>query len=183
MADTILPLDRQLKNRNFLQPTGFKFTLGKYPKVDFFSNTAQIPSINLGVAFQPTYLKDIPIPGDKLTYDDLVIDFLVDEDLVNYRIVHQWLERFGYPESVEQYQDLLDLEEGFTQGQQFAEAGQSDGTLIIFNSNFNPIASVKFTGLFPVSLSTVEFNAKAQDIEYVSASVTLKYTHYTITKY
>ena len=75
-----MPLDRQLKNRNFLQPTGFKFTLGKYPKVDFFSNTAQIPSINLGVAFQPTYLKDIPIPGDKLTYDDLVIDFLVDEE-------------------------------------------------------------------------------------------------------
>jgi hypothetical protein len=40
VAETIMPLDRQLANRNFLQPTGFKFTLGKYPKVDFFSNTA-----------------------------------------------------------------------------------------------------------------------------------------------
>jgi hypothetical protein len=183
VAETIMPLDRQLANRNFLQPTGFKFTLGKYPKVDFFSNTAQIPSINLGVAFQPTYLKDIPIPGDKLTYDDLTLSFLVDEDLVNYRIVHQWLERFGYPESVEQYQDLLDLEEGPNTGKQFAEAGQSDGTLIIYNSNFNPVASVVFTGMFPVSLSTIEFDAKATDVEYVTASVTFKYTHYTITKY
>ena len=80
-------------------------------------------------------------------------------------------------------QDLLDLEEGFTKGKQFAEAVQSDGTLIIYNSNFKPVASVVFTGLFPVSLSTIEFNAKATDVEYVSASVTFKYTHYTITKY
>ena len=89
----------------------------------------------------------------------------------------------GYPESVEQYQDLLDLEEGFNTGKQFVEAGQSDGTLIIYNSNFNPVASVSFTGMFPVSLSTIEFDAKATDVEYVTASVTFKYTHYTITKY
>ena len=29
------PLDKQIVNRNFLSPVGFKFTLSKYPKVDF----------------------------------------------------------------------------------------------------------------------------------------------------
>ena len=48
---------KQIANRNFLAPVGFKFTLAKEPKVDFFSNSCRIPEISLGTAVQPTYLK------------------------------------------------------------------------------------------------------------------------------
>lgn len=175
------PLSKQITNRNFLLPTGFKFSLGKYPKVDFFSNTASIPSINLGVAIQPTYLKDIPIPGDKLTYDDLTLEFLVDEELENYITIHQWLTGYGYPETVEQYKELLDQDE-LSPGRQYSESGQSDGSLLVYNSNFNPVLNVKFTGLFPVSLSTIPFDSKEQTSTYVTANVTFKYTYYIIQK-
>ena len=62
---------QQIKNRNFLAPTGFKLTLVRAPKVAFFANAANIPGITLGEAVQPTYLKDIPTPGDKIVFDDL----------------------------------------------------------------------------------------------------------------
>lgn len=185
MAETFntkVPLDRQLANRNYLSATGFKFSLGKYPKVDFFSNSASIPSINLGVAAQPTYLKDIPIPGDKLTYDDFTLEFLVDEELENYFTIHNWISGFGFPDTVEQYKNLLEEDE-LSPGKQTAYSGQSDGTLLIYNSNFNPIAAVVFEGLFPVSLSTIQFDAKTQDVQYVTGQVTFKYTNYRITKY
>jgi hypothetical protein len=175
------PLSKQITNRNFLLATGFKFSLGKYPKIDFFSNTASIPSVNLGVAIQPTYLKDIPIPGDKLTYDDFSLEFLVDEQLENYISIHQWLTGYGYPDSVRQYQNLLDDDE-LSPGKQYSESGQSDGTLLVYNSNFNPVIKVKFTGLFPVSLSTISFDSKDQNSTYVTASVTFKYTNYIIEK-
>ena len=58
--------DRQIKNRNFLSPAGFKFSLQKAPKVDFFSKSVSLPNITLGAAIQSTYLRDIPVPGDKL---------------------------------------------------------------------------------------------------------------------
>ena len=61
----------QIENRNPLRPTQFKFTLARAPKVTFFSNTANIPSMSLGIANQPTYLKDIPVPGDKINFQDL----------------------------------------------------------------------------------------------------------------
>ena len=61
----------QLNNRNFLSGIGFKFNLGKYPKVDFFCNTAKIPEVRLATATQPSYLKDIDVPGEKITYGDL----------------------------------------------------------------------------------------------------------------
>ena len=74
----------QVQNKNFLSPTGFKFILNRAPKVVFFSNQANIPGLNLGTADQATYLTDIPVPGDKLQFQDLNLRFLVDEDLENY---------------------------------------------------------------------------------------------------
>ena len=67
----------QIDNRNFLSPVGFKFSLAKEPKVAFFCNTARIPEITLSLNTQPTYLKDIDVPGDKITYGDLSLRFLV----------------------------------------------------------------------------------------------------------
>ena len=181
IMNLLSPLQRQLGNRNFLSSAGFKFVLAKYPKVDFLSNTALIPAINLGTAFQPTYLKDIPIPGDKLTYDDFSLDFIVDEEMENYIIMHNWLKGLGFPESIEQYDDLLRADPQ-SPGISNANSGQSDGTLIVYNSSFNPVVNVRFQGLFPVSLSTIDFDAKSEDTNYITANVTFKYTNYIISK-
>jgi hypothetical protein len=59
----------------------------------------------------------------------------------------------------------------------------SDGTLIIYNSNSNANLLVKFQGLFPTSLSTIEFDATKTDLQYVVAIATFKYAIYDIIKY
>jgi len=171
--------DKQIANRNFLTPLGFKFNLTRAPKVDFFSNSANIPGINLGAAIQPTYLKDIPIPGDKLVFDDFTMRFNVDENLENYTIVQNWMRGLGYPESVYEYIEWKDSDPN-NPGQ---DPNISDGTLIIYNSNFQPSTMVKFQGLFPVSLSSIEFDASDTDVQYVTASVTFKYALYKIANY
>jgi hypothetical protein len=173
--------DRQITNKNFLSPTGFKFVLAKKPKIDFFCDTASIPGINLGVAIQPTYLKNIPIPGDVLSYDDLSINFNVDEDMENYLEVHNWLTQFGFPQNAGQYQQLLDEDEN-SDGKQTAISGMSDASLIIYNSNYNANIKVNFKDLFPVSLSAIQFETKVNDIQYVTAQAVFKYTIYEIVK-
>ena len=91
----------QIKNRNFLSPTGFKFVLNRAPKVSFFGNEANIPDLNLGIAEQPTYLKDIPLPGDKVTFGDFNLRFLVDENLENYNEISNWIRSVGYAETLQ----------------------------------------------------------------------------------
>lgn len=177
--ESLTPLQKQLSNRNNLSPTGFKFSLSKYPKIDFFSNSAVIPGISLGVAIQPTYLKDIPIPGDKLSFDDFSLNFMVNEDMENYLLVYNWLRGFGYPESAAEYQNLLDSDNN-SPGNQTAISGMSDGTLFIYNSSYNPIIKVIFKDMFPTSLSTLEFDSKATDVNYLNAQVSFKYTIYDI---
>ncbi len=90
----------QIENRNFLAPTGFQFQLNRAPKVAYFGNSVNIPSMTLGVANVPTYLKDIPLPGDKMDFEDFTLRFLVDEDLENYQEIQHWMRGLGFPESL-----------------------------------------------------------------------------------
>ena len=95
-----------IANRNFLAPTGFKFALKRSPAAAFFCNQANIPSLDLGIAQQTSYLKDIDVPGDKIQFGDLTLRFLVDEDLFNYMEIQNWIRGLGYPEKLSQLSDL-----------------------------------------------------------------------------
>ena len=168
--------DTQIANRNFLAPVVFKFSLSKFPKVDFFCNSARIPEISLGTAIQPSYLKEIDIPGEKLIYGDLSIRFLVDEQLENYVAVHNWLTGLGFPETPQQFIDKTTDRDGLRDFQeQFC-----DGSLHILNSNYNDVAIVKFKDIFPTSITSLDFDATETDINYFTAEATFKYVIYNI---
>lgn len=172
-------LDKQIQNRNFLSPIGFKFTLSKNPKITFFCNSAKIPEITLGTENQYTYLKDIDVPGDKIAYGDFNLRFIVDEDMVNYMAIHNWITGIGFPETAAQYAKLLTNEDDVTQPLDPKRAF-SDGSLYILNSNYNTNAIVKFKDLYPISLSSLDFDSTKTDIQYFTAEVTFKYTVYNV---
>jgi hypothetical protein len=170
----------QIQNRNFLSPVGFKFLLNRAPKVAFFSNSANVPGMTLGTAIQPTYLKDIDVPGDKITFQDFSLRFLVDENLENYLEIQHWMRGLGYPESLEEIYNLQSENKIGTTSSKLMDIF-SDGTLQILTSSNNLNFQVKFKDLFPVDLSNLEFDATDTDIEYFTAQVTFKYTIYNIT--
>ena len=173
--------DSQIENRNFLSPVGFKFSLKRSPGVAFMCNQANIPDINLGEATQPTYLRDIPTPGDKVDFGDLTLRFLVDENLKNFMEIQNWIRGLGFPESTQEFRDLQ--KGGLTQGRYVQDKQNiySDGTLQILSSNLVPSFQVVFNDLFPYTLSTVTFDATDTDIEYFTADVSFKYTIYNLT--
>jgi hypothetical protein len=172
---------RQIKNRNFLAPTGFRLVLNRSPKVAFFSNAANIPGIILGEATQPTYLKDIPTPGDKIVFDDFNIRFLVDEDLKNYMELQNWIRGLGYPESLEEIYDLQEEKRNVDMSKSNTMDIYSDGTLTVLGSNNNAIFKVNFSDLWPYSLTTLNFDATETDVNFFTAEVGFKYTIYNIT--
>jgi hypothetical protein len=166
----------QIGNRNYLSPIGFKFTIAKEPKVSFFCTSAKLPEITLGTAVQPSYLKDIDVPGEKLTYGDFIMRFFVDENMENYMAIYHWLVGLGFPESTVQYKNLIQNENGDLDNKK----AFSDGSLRILNSNYNDVAVVNFKDLFPVSLSSLDFESTESDINYLTAEVIFKYTVYNI---
>ena len=168
-----------IENRNFLSPTGFRFSIKRCPGTTFFCNKANIPDLNLGIAVQPSYLKDIDRPGDKIQFGDLSISFLVDEDLVNYMEIQNWIRGLGYPENLDQF-SKLEKESIIGPSGKFQDIF-SDGVLQILSSNQVAKYQVVFKDLFPYSLSTLSFDATDTDIEYFTAEVSFKYTIYNLT--
>ena len=167
---------KQIQNRNFLSGVAFKFNLAKFPKVDFFSNSARIPELSLELAQQSSYLKNIAVPGERLTFGDFTLRFLVDENMENYQSVYDWLTGLGFPETTKEFADLIKDKDG----QRDAKEAFCDGTLRILNSNFREVAKVKFNDLFPTSLTSLDFDATNTDVQYFTAEATFKYTVYKI---
>ena len=177
------PFENQINNRNYLSPLGFKLIISKIPKVDFLCQAANIPSISMGTAVQPTYLKDLPVPGDKPVYDDLTVRFIIDENMENYLSLNKWITGLGYPESIKQYQQLADVGPNLaTQDNSNPRWFEfSDATLQILSSNYQPNINVNFKGCFPISVSTLEFDSSQRDYSYFTCEATFKYDYYTIT--
>ena len=167
---------KQIQNRNFLSGVAFKFNLAKFPKVDFFSNSARIPELSLELAQQASYLKNIAVPGERLTYGDFTLRFLVDENMENYKSVYDWLTGLGFPETTKEFADIIKDSDGQTDPKE----AFCDGTLRILNSNYREVAKVKFSDLFPVSLTSLDFDATNTDVQFFTAEATFKYTLYKL---
>ena len=185
---------RQPSKLDYASPTQFRFSIIKLPKVEYFATAANIPGISLGQTSQPTPLKDIPIPGDKLEYDNLNLTFLVDENLENYREIHGWLTGLGFPKDNEQFRNLqnagsdrfpttkntgLNKELGKIRKAVQDDGGlYSDATLFVLTSKNNANLEVRFRDLYPVSLSGLDYNQQETDIQYLTANVTFAYKIY-----
>ena len=167
---------KQIQNRNFLSGVAFKFNLTKFPKVDFFSNSARIPEISLELTQQASYLKNIDVPGERLSYGDFTLRFLVDENMENYQSIYDWLTGLGFPETTKQFAEIIKDKDG----QRDPKEAFCDGTLRILNSNFREVGKVKFNDLFPISLTSLEFDATNTDVQFFTAEATFKYTLYKL---
>lgn len=183
MAETNNLFKRQIQNRNFLSPLGYKFVLNRAPKVAFFANSANIPGIELGTTEQPNYLRKIPVPGDMMQFEDLTLRFMVDENLENYMEVQNWMRGLGFPESLSEIYNLQnqkDIKKYYPDVFRSEMNIYSDGTLYVLTNTEVNNFKVKFQGLFPYSLTTIQFDSTPEDIRYVTAEVKFKYMMYNI---
>lgn len=171
---------RQIENRNFLSTVKFRFTLNRAPKVAFLTNSVNVPGIELGVATQPTYTNNVPVPGDMMEFEDFTIRFLVDEDLKNYMEIQNWMRGLGFPESLQQIYEFQSSNEEFTQPDKTEMNLYSDGTLLINTSNDNMNYQISFRRMFPYRLSALNFDATNTDEEFFTAEVSFKYMMYNI---
>ena len=56
----------------------------------------------------------------------------------------------------------------------------SDSVLTILTNKNNPVVECRFRDVFPTSLSGLTYSQNQSDVEYLTASVTFKYTIYEI---
>ena len=193
MTDTNIQT-RQPSKMDYASPIQFRFKIAKLPLVEFFIQTVNLPGISLGQASIPTPLYDYPVPGDAITYSSLDISFLVDENLNNYKELHDWLLGLGFPSKHQQYADLQATSEdrfpGSTKGSLVAgveipaplsEGGiYSDATLTILNSKNIAKTEIRFQNVFPTVIGSLSYDVKQADVDYIQTQASFSYMNYEI---
>ena len=191
MTTLTSPLNRQPDKLDYSSPTQFRFMINQLPKVQFFTTAANIPDISLGEAVIPTPFKNIPLMGDKLTYGNLDVSFIVDEYLENYITIHNWLIGIGFPKTRTQFSSFRsDTSNNPTSaktvspdtvGAATPDRGMySDATLTILSNKNNPLVEVRYSDIFPVSLSALSYSQDATDVTYQTAEISFRYKLYEI---
>ena len=187
-------IDRTTTKFDYASPIQFRFKMTKLPLVEFTVQTANIPGIALGSTSFETPLKDIAGVGDKVTYQTLDVSFLVDENLNNYKEIHDWITGLGFPQDHKQFKTLqgtgADRFPGTTSStaargtsipQPADEGGiYSDATLTVLNSKNIAKTEIRFQNVFPVSLGSLSYDIKASDVDYLQVSASFNYMYYDI---
>lgn len=190
---TLTTRQRSGSQLDYFDPTKFKFQMVKLPTVEFNTIAAQIPDVSLTEMVQPTRLQQLKLPGNDMTFGDLTITFLVDEDLENYRKVHDWMAALAQVDSDTKFQELLSSGQdrmplSQSRGVQ-SEPGKegsatpdgaifSDAKLLTLTSRNIPKVEITFIDCYPKALSAIELNQNATDVEYITAQVTFGYKYH-----
>ena len=157
-------------------PALFKLIFNKFPNVEYWSYSVNVPGVTLGEVLQPTPLLDLKLPGDKLTYDPLVLNFIVQENLANYIEIYNWLFKIGHPENLDSYRSIARANPNLSNKANI----YSDATLLILSNKYNPVAKVTFIDVYPTALSPLTYDASITDVTPITTDVTLNYSMYKI---
>ena len=174
-----------IENRNFLSPIGFKFAVNKLRGVDFFCQSASVPAISMGYAEQGTRINKVYQPGDELAYEPLYLKFLIDENMKNYYQVHDWMREITTPYSAREFGydrgTLRSINKDKRDKNIYVLGNNdwlSDASLYILSSNYRPVAEFIFRDCFPISLTTLNFDASVPDVNYFTAEVKIRYNYF-----
>ena len=167
------------QNKNPLSPLGFRFLIQKLPNTEYFVNSVSIPGVNTTFVQQPNLLGNrIVVPSGVLNYEELSLNFIVDEDMENYREIHNWLLDSTHVDNQDRF--AASSNRGKIHG--IDTKFFSDASLLILTSNQQTNIDVKFENIAPVSLSTLEFKTNESDVTYLEAQVSFVFKRYNINR-
>lgn len=159
-----------------LSPNGFQFTVQKLPSLSFFCQQVILPGLTLGAPEFGNPFANKPIPGESLTYDQLQVQFLVDENMDNYKAIYNWIIGLGFPQSYQQYINFKSQDEINSINE--LSTNYSDGTLQILAANNKIVQEVQFYDMFPVTIDSLMFQSTNQDVNYLVGNATFRYGYY-----
>jgi len=172
MAVDLRSNKRSITNVDYIHNSQFRFVITKLPTVEYFVISVNLPQISLsGEAEINTPFKQISFGGDTVVYEDLNVEFLVDEDLKNWLEINDWIKGIGFPRTREQFSTELD------NSVQLPNSIYSDAALILLTNKNNPNLQVTFENIFPTQLSGLQFTTQGTDTEVLRATATFKFTN------
>jgi hypothetical protein len=161
MTKIIEPVITTVDNFNPLSPNKFLVVINRFKPLSFFAQEIVLPSVILGQNRMPTNRSiTYSTPGDTVEYDDLMISFIVDEDLVAYKQLKDWEEEMA--------------------GTEIPEERFSDLSILLLTNNSNKNHTFKFYNTWPHTIGNIGLSVAQAEDAPVTVDVTFKHSKFEI---
>jgi hypothetical protein len=158
--------------QNYLSPLEFKVSIKRLPHVEFFMQRTEIPGISASPVDVPYPYNRVYQTPDKLSFANLDLTFMIDENMRNYLEIFDWMNGISFPRNFDEYKKINESDDGKV----------SDITIQILNSHKNLNMEATFINCFPIGLSSVLLDTTQSDVIYPEATATFQYDSYSIKK-
>ena len=159
-------------NFNYLQPTSFKLSIDRqnFPNLEFFCQSFTHPGMLMNAVDVPfRKITSIPIVGDKLSFNEMQANIILDEDLKAYDEMYSWMRR------------NLDIDM-VTAGQRTAAQPptMADITLSILSSHNNTTRTIRYIDSIPVALTDIQFESTAGGETFITFGASFRFTYFEL---
>jgi len=169
-------LNRTPENTNLLQPSKFILAFNRLPTVKYFCQEANLPGVSVDAIEFNTPLSDVHVAGNKLSYSEFSITFMVDEEIAAWNELYKWLLAIASPKSIadrDKYKTLINENTSYP-------SLYSDATLTIMSALNNPLVRVNFVKMFPLTISDIRFDTQQSADTTITATATFRYEYFEI---
>jgi len=156
-------------NTSFLANNKYDFVIERLPNFTFFVQGINMPSITMNPTQTTSPYTNIFNPGNILTYEQLQVTYIVDEDMKSWFEIYNWMTNLGNPTSLDKLGTLTK-----TSGK--INSVTSDATLLIKTNSNNNNIRIKFYDLFPIELTGFTLSS-AEGQDFQTTSVTFSYNY------
>lgn len=158
----------------------------RMPYLSFMVQDVNLPGISATSA-------QVGLPGltvkhaaDRLTYEQLQVTFLVDEEFMVHRELQRWMagmtgreDRSTLTAQFVRDQAEFSWGDSASPSRTLASATRTTAGLTIVNGAKNPILRVLFFNLYPVAVGPVQFSVTADPTTVLQSTATFDYDFYT----
>ena len=149
-------------SRNFTHNSNFVFNTNLFgEETQYNIQEVQLPGLSFAHMQTSTNSTFLNMQGDTLTYNDLTLNFIIDEDLMVWK------------EIVKSLQTMRDPTSGT------GELLEKYSYLEIHDDNSKLVLKLEFINCMIEGIDDLAYNTTSQD-EIITCSATIKYDYYTI---
>ena len=172
-------------NLSYLAPTQFELLIKKLPNTKYFSTGVNVPSISVAEVQQPTrYGANVKVPGDKISYGEITVTFIVDENMENWTELYTWMSQITSSTDPDKYRSLVGANRRANEpydGSGDYDAVYSDMTIVVTTAANNPNRYIRIEGAFPTSLGEITMDTTvAGGLSYVTCTASFQFTTFEI---
>jgi hypothetical protein len=176
---------RSHQTTNTLYGNHYRFAIERLPDLTFFVQSVSSPSVTGAVAGQANPFSIINHPGERLTYGQFTVTYLVDASFKTYFSLYYWMKGYGFPHNFDEVKRFrakqLSNNRVSPQAQPIDLEKTTATISILTPDTASIVAKIDIEEVFPVELSSLDFTSTNTDSPVLTTTATFSCSTFDVT--